>query len=154
MFRMMMVASAIAFCVVTAAHADEQPVASADGEAGDVHLDVKQLKRGSDGEVMLRFSIANNNEKPFELNSALRADSTPDYHTVDGVYLLDGANKKKYLVVRDSDKHCLCSRNVEDIPPKGTANFWAKFPPLPDNVEKVSVVVPHFTPMDDVPVSK
>ena len=30
----------------------------------------------------------------------------------------------------------------------------AKFPAPPDSVQKIGVVVPHFIPMDDVPISR
>jgi len=66
--------------------------------------------------------------------------------------LIDGANKKKYLVVVDSGKKCLCSEGLEPVPAKSRLNLWAKFPAPPVEVKKISVVVPHFTPIDDVPI--
>jgi hypothetical protein len=32
--------------------------------------------------------------------------------------------------------------------------LWAKFPAPPDSVTKIGVVMPHFVPMDDVPISQ
>jgi hypothetical protein len=103
---------------------------------------------------MFRFAVVNDGEQALDLNQLMKGEGTVDWHSVDGVYLLDNAGKKKYLVVRDSDKHCVCSRNIQDLPAKTTGNFWAKFPAPPDNVDKVSVVVPHFIPMDAVPLGK
>jgi hypothetical protein len=37
---------------------------------------------------------------------------------------------------------------------KTSRNLWAKFPAPPDNVEKISVVIPKFLPLDDVPISR
>jgi hypothetical protein len=37
---------------------------------------------------------------------------------------------------------------------KSSSNFWARFPAPPDNVVKIGVVVPHFVPLDDVPLSR
>ena len=34
------------------------------------------------------------------------------------------------------------------------ANLYAKFPAPPGDVEKITVEIPHFIPMDDVPISK
>jgi hypothetical protein len=41
---------------------------------------------------------------------------------------------------------------VEDVAPGASVNLWAKFPAPPAGVNAVTVVVPHFIPMDDVPV--
>lgn len=155
MLRMTMSAGALALCLVSVAHAaDSQPVATTDGEMPGTRLDIKDLKRGGDGTVMIRFTVVNESDQALSLNELMKAQGTDDWHSVDGVYLLDNAGKKKYLVVRDSDKHCICSRNVQDMPAKSSGNFWARFPAPPDNVEKVSVVVPHFIPMDNVPLGK
>ena len=69
-----------------------------------------------------------------------------------GVYLIDAAGMKKYLVVRDADDHCVCSRDIEDIDKGKSATMWAKFPAPPDDVQAMVIVIPHFIPIDDVPV--
>jgi len=70
------------------------------------------------------------------------------------VTLVDEANKKKYFVVRDSDGKCVCSRGLKDIGAGETINVWARFPAPPDDVQKISIVIPHFSPLDDVPISR
>jgi hypothetical protein len=57
-------------------------------------------------------------------------------------------------VVRDAEGKCLSSRGLGKIEPGSRMNLWAKFPAPPDSVEKITVVIPHFIPMDDVPISK
>lgn len=57
-------------------------------------------------------------------------------------------------LVRDSAKNCVCSRGLKALKPGGKASLWAKFPVPPADVETVSVVIPHFISMDDVPISK
>jgi hypothetical protein len=32
--------------------------------------------------------------------------------------------------------------------------LWARFPAPPAGVQKVSVVIPHFLPIDDVPIGR
>ncbi|HEX7968417.1 MAG TPA: hypothetical protein VF502_09365 [Stellaceae bacterium] len=56
--------------------------------------------------------------------------------------------------MRDSANHCLCSRTLDNIAPKSSINLWARFPAPPEGVQKISIVVPHFIPMDDVPLSR
>ena len=127
-------------------------VASTDGEAPGVRLEVQDLKVAN-GVATLRFTVVNESDK--QLNYSTMIDpSGGEGGTVDGVYLIDAANKKKYLVVKDSDKHCLCSRHLEHFSAKGSVNLWAKFPAPPDSVQKIGVAVPHFIPMDDVPISR
>ncbi len=131
-----------------------QPIASTDGEAPGTSLHVNELKV-SNGTVMLKFTIINNGSTSFDPDSL--ADKTvqhADYHSISGIYLIDPVNKKKYLVVYDTDTHCICSRDSHDIAPQSSANLWAKFPAPPDDVQKIGLVVPHFLPMDDVKLSR
>jgi hypothetical protein len=141
---------ASAFVGLTSMAARAAPIASTDGESPGTTVDVQELKRVSGGTVMLRFSVTNGGEKGLNPNIFYGDEG----HSVDGVYLIDLAGKKKYEVVRDGDKHCICSRGINDLPAKATVNLWAKFPAPPDGVEKVGVVLPHFIPLDDVPLAR
>lgn len=80
--------------------------------------------------------------------------STSDMGSVAGAHLIDAEGKKKYFVVRDTEGACACSRGLSSIKPKTRTNLWAKFPAPPDEVQQITVVIPHFTPMDDVPISR
>lgn len=131
------------------------PIAETDGEAPAMSLKVTELKV-SNGTVMLKFTIVNDSSETFDpdtLNDS-RDGSLHDSHAVGGVYLIDAANKKKYLAVFDTDNHCICSRYSHNIQAKSSANLWVKFPAPPDSVTKIGIVVPHFVPMDDVPLSR
>ena len=57
-------------------------------------------------------------------------------------------------MVRDTENTCVCSRSIGTVQAKTSANYWAKFPAPPETVEKISVVIPHFGPLDDVPISR
>ena len=103
---------------------------------------------------MLRFTMINDGDKTLDVGYAYGAGSTSDYGTVAGVHLIEPVGKKKYLVVRDSENKCDCSRGVKDVAAKSRVNLWARFPAPPDNVEKIGVVIPHFAPMDDAPLSR
>jgi hypothetical protein len=129
------------------------PLATADGETSGMQIQVKQLKRIGGNVVMLGFEIINNSDNSFKVEGALLPVGDCCRTDVSGVYLVDLSGKKKYEVVRDSDKHPVCSRDFPNIEPKSSANLWAKFPAPPDNVQKLGIVVPHFLPMDDVPLA-
>ena len=125
-------------------------IATTDGETPGTRIEVQELKRLTGGTVMLKFAVMNDSDQEISGNLFTSQES----YTADGAYLVDLAGKKKYEVVRDSDKHCICSRGLPNIKPKSSLNLWAKFPSPPEGVDKIGVVVPHFIPMDDVPISK
>lgn len=129
-------------------------IAVADGETAGTKVEVQELKR-SGNSLMLKISMINDSEKPlsFNYNFGDQDNSVKDFNTIGGVTLVDAAGKKKYFVVRDTENTCVCSSNIKDLAPKSRANLWAKFPAPPDEVQKISVIIPHFTPMDDVPIS-
>ena len=108
----------------------------------------------SGGTVMFRFALINDADKALNVGYDFGAGSTTDISTVAGVHLIEPVGKKKYLVVRDTKNDCDCSRGVKDIAPKSRVNLWARFPAPPDNVDKITVIVPHFSPMDDVAISR
>ena len=130
-------------------------IATADGEKSGTRVDITELKRTSDN-LTLKFVIVNDSAERFNFgyDFADPDHSVKDISSMGGVTLVDGANKKKYFVVRDTEDNCLCSRDLKDLTAHSRANVWAKFPPPPDDVQKISIVIPHFGPLDDVPISR
>ncbi|HEY8227285.1 MAG TPA: hypothetical protein VIG25_18580 [Pyrinomonadaceae bacterium] len=131
-------------------------IATADGERAGTRVEITELKRLSDNTVNLKFSIVNNGPDRFSFSYDYGDpdQGAKDYSTIGGVTLVDGANKKKYFVVRDSENNCVCSRGLKEIPPSSRGNVWAKFPAPPEDVQKISIVIPHFGPIDDAPISR
>lgn len=128
-------------------------IATAEGEKPGVTLTVTELRRGSGGTATLKFTIVNGSTDDFGFGYSLGDPAmTVDFSSVGGVHLIDPVNKKKYFVVRDSDGRCVCSRDLGKVGAGGKMNLWAKFP-APADAQRVTVVVPHFMPMDDVPIS-
>jgi hypothetical protein len=56
--------------------------------------------------------------------------------------------------MRDAEDNCVCSRSIKDLEPGAQAKVWAKFTAPPDDVNALTVVVPHFIPMENVPISR
>jgi hypothetical protein len=132
-------------------------IASTDGEKPGMHIDVTELKRTSGGTVNLKFVIANNGGERVYLYSSYLGDhavSKDHNRDVSGIHLLDPMNKKKYFVVTDADKSCVCSKEIADLEPGGKLNLWAKFPAPAPEVTKVTIEIPHFAPIDDVTISQ
>jgi hypothetical protein len=124
-------------------------IATADGEQPDQRVEVTQLKRTSGGTVNLKFVMINDSDNDISFWQGFG-----DNRTISGVTLVDEKNKKKYFVVQDSENKYLCSSGLDRVKPKSRINLWAKFPAPPEDVEKISVVIPHFQPADDVPISR
>ena len=131
-------------------------IAETDGERPGTRIEVQQFKRESGGTVLLRLTLINDSGAAIDFNSFSGSSSGMggEYGTLDGVYLVDLANKKKFEVVRDTDRHCVCTRGLRDIAARSSINLWAKFPAPADGVERLGVVVPHFLPLDDVPLTR
>lgn len=129
-------------------------LARSDGDKPGLTVEVTELKRSSGGTLTLKFVMVNNTKEPIRFGGDFGAGGgNADDHTVSGTHLIDAVNKKKYLVVRDTEKRCLCSVVRSNIEVGERANLWAKFPAPPEGVKLIGVMVPHFAPMDDVPVS-
>ena len=142
--------------VAAPAAAGAAVIATADAETPGVRADVTELKRTSGGTVSLKFAMINDSDKPvsFSYNFVEPGHDIPDFSGIGGVHLIDPVGKKKYFVARDSEGKCVCSQKVADIPKGGRVNLWAKFPAPPDDVPQISIIIPHFSPMDDVPLSR
>jgi hypothetical protein len=147
---------AVAIAAFGASSPGPAPLATSDGEKAGTRIEVTELKRTSGGTLSLKFVVVNDSDKTlgFGYDFASPDNHIKDHATVGGITLVDPVNKKKYFVVRDAEDKCVCSSGVHDLPKSSRANLWAKFPAPPESVQKISIVVPHFAPMDDVPIAK
>ncbi len=126
----------------------------AEGSVSGQQVEVVALKADGAGMVTLTLRITNNTDKKLELNCTLRDNGrNGDCQDVSGISLIDAVNKKRYLVIQDSDRKCLCTTTLADLPGKGTTTVWAKFAAPPDDVKTVSVIVPLFQPLDGVAIA-
>jgi hypothetical protein len=130
-------------------------VATAEAETSGVRAVVTEFKRTSGGTVSLKFTMVNDSASPvsFGYTYTDRQHEVTDFGGIGGVHLIDPVGKKKYFVARDSENKCVCSQKVADIPRGGRANLWAKFPAPPEDVKQLTIVIPKFEPLDDVPLS-
>jgi hypothetical protein len=146
------------FAILAGALFAAQPVGAQDvlygeGQDPDLRVEVRDLKRGDGGVVTLRLRLVNDTGEAFDPSCDMREPGSNDNcGTFSGAYILDAPNKKKYTVVRDSEKNCVCS-GVEAIEPGKKMNVWATFPAPPEGVSQVTVVVPLFEPIEGVPIN-
>jgi len=129
-------------------------IASTDGEEAGLRLDVTEVKRGSGDTLTVKFTITNSSDKAFNFANDFGDSDFNDSGNLGGMHLIDAPNRKKYLVIRDSEKQCLCSTKVYQVEAGGAINLWAKFPAPPPDVQNIGIVLPRFIPLDDVPISQ
>ena len=150
-------AAAPASSAVAAPASSAAVIATADGETDGIKAEILDLKRDSGGTVTLKFTLVNNSKQDVGFGYGFGDDANfhiTDFDSIGGVNLVDTVNKKKYMVARDSENHCLCSRGLSGVGPATRKNLYAQFPAPPDDVQKINVVIPHFLPANDVPVSR
>jgi hypothetical protein len=148
-------AIACALTAIAAIGATGQILGKADGDKPGTSIEVTALKPVSGHQLMLQFDMINGSSDSMSfgynfITPAMPSDATRDDSTIAGVYLMDGATK--YLVIRDAAGACVCSNNLRPVPAKSKRSLWARFPAPPDSVTKLTVVLPHFQPVDDVPI--
>src|SRR5947209_20079466 len=66
-------------------------------------VEAVDLKRDGSGGLMLTLKLYNDLQKKADLGCEMRADRGEGCKQISGVYLIDGVNKKRYLVMRDAD---------------------------------------------------
>jgi hypothetical protein len=131
------------------------PIATGEGTLDRVRVEITELKRSTGGTLTLRFSIVNDSDKVVghgDVGVGMGGLIDAPY-TIGGVHLIDPVGKKKYFVAKDSAGACVCS-TFGFVQPGTRANHWAKFSAPPDDVERISIVIPPFAPVDDVPISR
>lgn len=148
-------AASAAPTATSVAPASATAIARAEGENPGLRIEVTELRRSSGDTVSLKFVLINETDEAVSTTSNFLGDTSKsqDYASVGGVHLVDAIGKKKYMVVRDSETHCVCSDSIKSVPAKGRLNLWAKYPAPPAGTTMVNIVVPHFSPMDDVPIA-
>jgi hypothetical protein len=146
------------------------PVATREGSSGKakLRLDLYAVKR--QGRVVLLNVAVTNTDPPggdhFQVGQVFddgvdnkgpngeTIEGLPNSDTVDGISLVDGKNAKRYLVARDSRGLCLCTGNASSIFVEAgqTTLLSAVFASPPPDVTSMSVQIPLFGVIDNVPV--
>ncbi len=147
-------ALACAFLALGTLAASSHVIGTADGDKPNMRIEITQLKRVSGNMVSLAFTIINASKNPVSLNSDFSAKDgnvDKDTATFSGVYL--GSGTTTYPVARDGKGYCMCSKDLGMLTPSTRRDVWAKFPAPPSDVTKLTVYVPLFHPVEDVPIA-
>ena len=140
----------------TTQRAPARVIATSEGEFTGMVLELLGLRRTGGEVVTMDFALRYAGASRSNLNSDSFDDpDIQEFRTVSGAYLTDEVNRKRYLVLRDTAGSCLCSRDIETLFEPGDRRvYFAKFPAPPVEVRTITVVVPHFSPIDGVGISE
>ena len=119
-----------------------------------IEAQILELKRGPGDTVTLKFRLKNTTGE--KKNPIDKHFTKYDPSDVGKVSLVDYVNKKRYLVMKDSNNNCICSSdtyNAHILAASEAREFWAKFAAPPANITKISIILPGAAPFDDVPIS-
>jgi hypothetical protein len=126
-------------------------IETADAGWSGVQTELLEARRMSDDTVRVRWRWRNTTDKKVHLFSGGEGDKA----LKQDAYVLDPKNKKKHLVVTDSQGKLIGSALAwTDLGPKESLAVWAKFPAPPADVDKITVVIPKTPPFEDIAISK
>jgi len=132
----------------TASQTTTPEQALAEVKGGDLSLKVTSAARDQGGFVTIEGTVTNSGSK-----SWVAADWMGDERelaknggSIAGASLVDQAGKKKYLVLRDTEGRCLCTRFTGGVQPGDTKDWFAQFPAPPSDTTKLDFQVGSMPP--------
>ena len=119
-----------------------------DGDISGISVELTSVQKTGDT-IMVRFKYINSGDKATGVLYTQVGGQIEDM-----IYCVDAKNKKKYLVIRDTEKNPLASalHNLS-VGAGETKGCWAKFPAPPD-ATAISVYIPGAPPFENVPIAQ
>ncbi|MEU9063204.1 hypothetical protein AB0D13_31135 [Streptomyces sp. NPDC048430] len=120
----------------------DQVLATIKGKDG-VEVTVSSAKRESGGFITVKGQVKNGSDQIWFAPGwqGLEQELVNNGASMAGATLVDQAGKKRYLILRDTDGRCLCTK-FEAIQPDGEAPFFAQFPAPPQGTAEVDFQIP------------
>ncbi|WP_159772359.1 hypothetical protein [Streptomyces sp. HM190] len=128
--------------------APAEPSVLAEVKAGGLTLKVTSAARDSGGFVTVEGTVTNGTGKPW-VGAEWRGDESElvkNGGSIAGANLVDPNGKKKYLVLRDTEGRCLCTRFTGGVQTGATTDWFAQFPAPPQDTTSVDFQVGSMPP--------
>ncbi|MEV6106034.1 hypothetical protein AB0M28_15145 [Streptomyces sp. NPDC051940] len=126
--------------------AQRDPIAQVKGKPGMV-LTVYEVKRDSGGFVTISGVIENTATEDFiDTNLWAGDEEGVDHTSLMGATLVDKEGKKRYFVLRDTEKRCLCTTGLDIVSAGKSVDVYMQFPAPPEDVKEIEFQLPTFTP--------
>ncbi|MGW0845379.1 hypothetical protein ACWD26_35645 [Streptomyces sp. NPDC002787] len=120
----------------------------AEVKAGGLTLKVTSAARDGGGFVTVEGTVTNGTGKPW-VGAEWRGDENElakNGGSIAGANLVDQTGKKKYLVLRDTEGRCLCTRFTGGVGTGATTDWFAQFPAPPEGTTSVDFQVGSMPP--------
>ncbi|MZD07238.1 hypothetical protein GTW43_19410 [Streptomyces sp. SID5785] len=121
----------------------------AEVKSGDVTVSVLSATRDQGGYVTVSGQVTNNGSK-FWIAADWRGEErelSKNGASLAGASLVDQAGKKKYLVLRDTEGRCLCTKfEGGGVATSQSASWYAQFPAPPEGTTEVTFQVGAMPP--------
>lgn len=133
----------------TAAAQADKPLATRDLDVEGIRAEVIESVR-KDEVLTVRVRLRNTGDKPAKFTLVTGGQS------YDAAYL--SAKDTKYVLIKDTKGYVVATPTdgggwlEAKIKPKGTWNWWGKFPAPPKDVKTYSLYLKVGPPIDDVPI--
>lgn len=127
--------------------AEDAVLAEVEGEGG-LTLKVTSAKRDEGGFLTVEGTVTNGGSKAW-VAASWRGDEkelTKNGGSIAGASLVDTAGKKKYLILRDTEGRCLCTRFTGGVLSGQSVDWFAQFPAPPAETTKVDFQVGAMPP--------
>lgn len=126
---------------------------SSDSSMGQLTVAVRRLRRLPSARVRLDWTITNGGADSVYYNDTdIDVRYGPGH--VSTAVLVDLPQQRRYKVLRSANStDCFCSSGSANVAPGATVPFYAEFPAPPEGVTAMTVIIPWFSPVFDVPLS-
>ena len=123
-----------------------------DTEADSVTAELLSVTRTDGDTLTVKFKFSNGSQKDVDLGSVLTNYGPNNLAAM--VYYIDGKNKKKYSVIKDTGGEFVSSnmQNVK-LEPGASKSGWSKLPAPPAGVATISVFLPGTPPFESVKIA-
>ncbi|MGW0709018.1 hypothetical protein ACWD4G_24225 [Streptomyces sp. NPDC002643] len=130
----------------TEAPAADSVLAEVKGD--DLTLKVTSAVRGDGGFVTVEGTVTNNGSRSWVAADwrGEERELVNNGGSVAGASLIDQTGKKKYLILRDTEGRCLCTRFTGALVQGATTNWFAQFPAPPESTTQVDFQVGSMPP--------
>lgn len=116
---------------------------------GDIELAVTSATRDTGGFVTVSGKLTNVGGN-FWSGVEWKADDTElamkNPSSMAAATLVDKKGKKRYLILRDTEGHCLCTTFKGGVKPDQTKTWYTQFPAPPKNHDKVDFQIADMPP--------
>jgi hypothetical protein len=124
----------------------------ADTEWDGISVELTSVTKGDGDTLTIRLKYTNNGSKAVDVS---KVGQFSHDNVAERVYYIDPKNKKKYLVIKDSENHAVASNmKYLELEPGASKAGWLKLPAPPADVKTVTVYLPGAPPFEGVAIGQ